>query len=91
MDPCKIIGPEGFDYNQLEYLMRTKLHEYVKVCFPHLYHQPDQIRGFPRLHWMSSMGDEVDEEGVADAVEDVIEEDLCGWVMELVLLLVFAK
>ena len=34
------------------------------------------------------MGNPVDEEGEADAVEDVVEEDLCGWVLVLVLLLV---
>ena len=38
---------------------------------------------------MTSKGDHVDEEGEADAVEDVVEEDLCGWVM--VLFLVFTK
>ena len=35
------------------------------------------------------MGNPVDEEGEADAVEDVVEEDLCGWVMVLVLVLLF--
>ena len=33
---------------------------------------------------MTSKGDHVDEEGEADAVEDVIEKDLCGWVIALV-------
>ena len=27
------------------------------------------------------MGNPVDEKGEADAVEDVIEENLCGWVL----------
>ena len=54
-----------------------------------LYHKTDQIRRFPRLLRITSMGNPVDEEGEADAVEDVVEEDLCGWVMVLVLVLLF--
>ena len=34
------------------------------------------------------MGNPVDEEGEADAVEDVVEEDLCGWVLVLLLVLI---
>jgi len=45
----------------------------------HLQKNEDHVGGIPSLYGVTSMGKKVDDEGETDAMEDVIEKDLCNF------------
>lgn len=45
----------------------------------HLQKYEDHVRGVPRLYVVTSIGNKVEDERETDAMEDVIEKDICNF------------